>query len=43
MTAYLTSARKQFEYYKLRGEQTMQQLPDEAPAARPDFQSGCHE
>lgn len=28
--SYLTSVRKQFEYYKLLGEQTMQQLPDEA-------------
>lgn len=26
---YLTSARKQFEYYKLLGEQTIQQLPEE--------------
>ena len=30
MTSYLTSARKQFEYYKLLGDQTMQQLPEEA-------------
>lgn len=27
---YLTSAKKQFAYYKLLGEQTMGQLPDEA-------------
>ncbi|MBO3269789.1 DUF1572 domain-containing protein [Hymenobacter defluvii] len=27
---YLASVRKQFEYYKLLGEQTMQQLPEEA-------------
>ncbi|UYZ63211.1 DUF1572 domain-containing protein [Hymenobacter weizhouensis] len=31
MTAdYLTSARKQFEYYKLLGDRTFAQLPDEA-------------
>ncbi|GAA4415513.1 DUF1572 domain-containing protein [Nibrella viscosa] len=29
-TGYLSSARKQFAYYKLLGEQTMSQVPDEA-------------
>lgn len=30
MSPYLTSARKQFEYYKQLGEKTFAQLPDEA-------------
>ena len=29
-TSYLTSVKKQFEYYKLLGEKAMEQLPDEA-------------
>lgn len=28
-TAYLESAKKQFEYYKMLGDKTMEQLPDD--------------
>ncbi|RSK45767.1 DUF1572 domain-containing protein [Hymenobacter perfusus] len=38
-TAYLTSARKQFEYYKLLGDQTFAQLPDEALFWQPNPES----
>ncbi|WP_257668529.1 DUF1572 domain-containing protein [Parapedobacter tibetensis] len=30
ITEYLSSVKKQFEYYKLLGERTFDQLPDEA-------------
>jgi hypothetical protein len=38
-TDYLTSARKQFEYYKLLGDQTFAQLPDEALLWQPNAES----
>lgn len=38
-TDYLTSVRKQFEYYKLLGDQTFTQLPDEALFWQPNAES----
>lgn len=39
MNTYLTSVRKQFEYYKLLGEKTFDQVPDEKLFWQPDPES----
>ena len=39
MTSYLTSAQRQFRYYKSLGDKAMAQVPDEALLRQPDAES----